>query len=73
LSTRIGASTIVDASNRMCHVIIELILVRHDFHRAPAEHEAWTDQHGISNLARDLLGFGNGSGNAIRRLLKAQL
>ena len=55
------------------HVIVKLLLVRDDFHRAPAQHEAGPHEHRVADLTGDLLGFLDVSCDAVGGLLQAEL
>ena len=54
-------------------VVIELIFVGNDFHRASAEDEARADEHGISDLCGDDACLRGGVSDAAFGLLEAEL
>ena len=54
--------------DRLAHVALEVLLLVHDLHRAPAEDVARTHHQGISDLSREVQRAGFRSGRAIGRL-----
>ena len=54
------------------HVIVELIFIGDDFHRAAAEDEAGTDEDGIADAIGDFPRLGDGSGDAVDGLFQAE-
>ena len=58
--------------NRTCHVTSEVRLCVDELHRAPAQNEAWPNEHWITNFLRYRHGLFGACGRSVRRLAQAK-
>ena len=58
--------------NRTCHVASEIRLRIHELHRAPAQNEAWPNEHRIANFLRYRHGLFGACGRSVGSLAQAK-